>query len=51
MRRQRSVSQMQEEEKSWKKSQMKEIINMPDEEFKVMVIKILSRLEKRGKTQ
>lgn len=48
MRRQRNTSQMKEKHKTTTKgvNEMK-LSTMPDKQFKVMAIKILTRLEKR----
>ena len=49
MSRQNNMSQMKEQDKTTARdlSEM-EISNMPDREFKVMLIKILTGLEKKG---
>lgn len=48
MRRQRNMDQMKEQDKIAAKEINKiEISNMPDIEFKGMIIKILTRLQKR----
>jgi len=47
-RRQRNVSQMKEQSQTMARDQSKtDISNMPDTEFKAMIIKILTELEKR----
>lgn len=48
MKRERSMSQMKEEGKtSEKKLNRTKIINIPEKEFKVMVIRMPTRFEKR----
>ena len=48
MRRQSTMSQMKQKDKITAREPNETLIsNMPDREFKVMVIKIFSRLEKR----
>ena len=49
MRRQRNLSQMKEQDKATARELSKiDISNTPDREFKAMIIRILTRLEKRG---
>jgi len=48
MRRQRNLSQMKEQDKVMAGDLSEtDVSNMPDGEFKAMIIRILSRLEKR----
>ena len=46
MRRQRNLSQTNEQEKTSEKLRKIEISNLPDEELKVMIIKMLNKLRK-----
>ena len=48
MERQRNIFQMKEQDQTTARDQNKvDVSNMPDREFKVMIIKIVSRLEKK----
>lgn len=51
MRRERNVSQMKDQDKNHKRLKQLEISNMPDREFRVIIIKILIGLEKKSRRQ